>query len=83
MPAQQASSTDSKSGSATNVSQLLNLIEGQVQAAKRFNQELVDEHGRRMERASQMLKLKDQELDLKKAEIEVLRRQLHMHENRR
>jgi hypothetical protein len=74
---------DSKSSSATEVMQILGMIEGQIQAVKKFNQQLVDEHGRRMERASQMLKLKDQELDLKKTEIEVLRRQLHMHENRR
>lgn len=81
MPPQQP--TNSKSASATDIMQILEMIEGQVQAVKRFNEQLVDEHGRKMERATQMLKLKHQELDLKKAEIEVLRRQLHMHENRR
>ena len=59
------------------------MVEEKTRQAKMFNLKLVDEYRGSMQKATQMLKLKNQELDLKKAEIELLRKQLEIYENRK
>jgi hypothetical protein len=57
-------------------------LEEQVQQNKTITQGVIDGHRKDMGNVAEMLKLKDQELDLKKAEIEVLRKQLEVYKNR-